>query len=137
VIESIGNDDLIKWFGSYIPIEGIERYHHNHDISKPYCIEYDEQGRAHYPDHSRKSYEMYCRIFGHDERAMMIRDDMLFHTAKSDDYEKIWSLPYSDHLYATSWAELFANAELFGGIESDSFKIKKKKLLKALKRRNN
>jgi hypothetical protein len=42
-------------------------------------------------------------------------------------------LPYAKHLYATAWSELFANAELFGGFESDSFKIKRKKLIKALK----
>lgn len=63
----------------------------------------------------------------------MIRNDMKFHTAKGDDLKETWQLPYVNHLYATAWAELFANAELFGGMESDSFKIKKKKLIKAFK----
>ena len=40
-----------------------------------------------------------------------------------------------DHLYAPAWAALFSNAELFVGMESDSFEIKRKKLIKAFNQR--
>jgi hypothetical protein len=102
-------------------------------MGKPYVIQYDENGKAHYPNHSEKSYELYCERFGHDKFADMIRLDMGFHTFKDEQLIELCKSPYAKDLYATAWAELYANAQLFGGFESDSFKIKRKKLIKALK----
>lgn len=129
----INNPEVISWFNSYVPIEGIENYHYHHDIGKPYCIVYDESGKPHYPNHSQVSYNKYIEKFGDDGFADMILHDMDFHLAKGDEIKSVWKLPYSDHLYATAWAELYSNAEIFGGLESDSFKIKRKRLIKALK----
>lgn len=61
----------------------------------------------------------------------MILHDMGFHTLKGEDLDKHCQLPFAEDLYATAWAELYANAETFGGVDSVSFKIKRKKLLKA------
>jgi len=102
-------------------------------MSKPYVIEYDSDGKAHYPDHSLKSFEMYCDKWEYDEFAEMIKHDMGFHTLKGCDLIEHCKLDNANHLYATAWAELYANSELFGGFNSDSFKIKRKKLIKALK----
>lgn len=63
----------------------------------------------------------------------MIKHDMGFHILKGQELIDHCRLPYANDLYATAWAELFANAETFGGFDSDSFKIKRKKLIKALK----
>lgn len=102
-------------------------------MGKPYVIEYDEVGKAHYPGHSNKSYEMYVEEYGLDIYALLIKNDMLFHSGSNDDIINYCRNPIAVHSYATAWAEIMANAELFGGTESVSFKIKKKKLLKALK----
>lgn len=131
----IGDEKIIEWFRQYQPLEGIAAYHVHHDIGKPYCIEYDEQGKAHYPNHAEVSYRIYCERFGHSIYADLIRHDMTFHTARGDDLIEAWKLPFADHLYATAWAELFANAELFGGTDSDSFKIKRKRLIQAFKKK--
>lgn len=116
-----------------MPLYNIDKYHINHDMSKPYIVEYDECNKPHYPNHSYRSYELYCERFGYDEYAELIKYDMGFHTYKGEELESLVRLPFSHHLYASAWAELFANAELFGGCESDSFKIKRKKLIKAFK----
>lgn len=127
-------DEISNWVeNEYIPIEGIENYHVNHDMGKPYVVWYDQLGKAHYPGHSEKSYEMYVEKFGHDDFAEMIRYDMGFHTWKGEELEKLCKMEIAPYLYITAWAELFANAEMFGGRESDSYKIKRKKLLKAWK----
>lgn len=102
-------------------------------MGKPYCIEYDSAGKPHYPNHCQVSYNKYIEKFGEDDFANMILHDMDFHLGKGDDIIDIWKLPYSSHLYATAWSELFANSGLFGGVESDSFKIKRKRLIKAFK----
>ena len=131
----IGNDKIICWFENYIPLDGIEIYHINHDISKPYIVQYDEHGRAHYPTHWISSYEMFKAKFGDSVYADLILHDSDFHMLKGDQLASIWKLPYAEHLYATAWAAIFANAELFGGMDSDSFKIKRKHLIRAFNKR--
>ncbi len=130
----IGIPKVQEFFESYKE-KDLSKYQINHDISKPYVIEYDEEGKAHYPNHSECSHKLYIERFGHDEFADMILHDMDFHKSKGDTLSEVWSLPFADDLYATSWAELYANAELFGGTDSTSFKIKRKKLVKALNKR--
>lgn len=129
-----GNDPLLsRWFTAYQP-EDLRPYHLNHDIAKPFSQHHDENGKAHYgQDHSLKSSVLYSMLFGEDRFSQMIANDMAFHTARADTIESVWQLPDAQHLYATAWAELYANATMFGGLNSDSFKIKKKRLIWALK----
>jgi hypothetical protein len=63
-----------------------------------------------------------------------MRMDMEFHTRRGDDVVELWKHPLSHMLYLTAWAELYANAEMFGGTSSDSFKIKRKRLIQAGKK---
>jgi hypothetical protein len=124
---------VIEWFKSYIPLQGIYMYHINHDMGKPYCIEYDEDGKPHYPNHSQKSYELFKNKFGNNIYAELIKNDMIFHSGTIEEIKSYCNKPIAIHSYATAWAEIYANAELFGGVKSTSFKIKRKKLLRALK----
>jgi len=125
---------VLEWFKGYRK-KDLTLYHIYHDCGKPYCITYDETGREHYPNHSEVSSKRFLSIFGESfrEESEMILHDMDFHTLRGEDLLSTCNLPFADHLYATAWSELFANAEIFGGIESDSFKIKRKRLIKALK----
>lgn len=129
-----GDERAIEWFRNYQPAD-LKQYHLFHDCGKPFCVEYDENGKEHYPNHSQVSAKKFIEMFGHCQCADMILHDMDFHTKRGDDLSDVWKLSFSDHLYATAWAEIFANAALFGGVESDSFKIKRKRLLKALNRK--
>lgn len=103
-----------------------------HDCGKPSCIEIDEAGRRHFPDHAKRSTEIYQQIFPDDvETASLIAKDMLCHTLRGDEAEAFASDPQAPTLIITAWGELHANAEaLFGGFETDSFKIKRKALQK-------
>lgn len=102
-----------------------------HDCGKPYCIEFDEQGRRHFPNHAELSYETFNKHFDDKRTADLIRHDMLCHTARGEELEALLELPDAPTLLLTAWAELHANASaLFGGYDSDSFKIKRKKLRK-------
>lgn len=132
--EQIGIDNVIEFFHNYQQ-KDLSQYHIYHDISKPYIVEYDAEGKPHYPNHSQKSSEMYVDRFGESEYALMIKHDMDFHKLKGDCLTETWKLPFADDLYATAWAEIYANAGMFGGLDSTSFKIKRKKLIKALKKR--
>lgn len=107
-------------------------YHIFHDCGKPSCIEIDENGRRHFPDHAKKSTEIYSQLFPEDTRtAELISKDMLCHTLKGDEAEEFAKDPLAPTLVITAWSELHANAEaLFGGFTSDSFKIKRKCLMK-------
>jgi hypothetical protein len=125
--------DVIEWFKNYKPLVGIYQYHINHDMGKPYCIVYGEDGKAHYPNHSQISYELYVSKFGQNVYADLIKNDMIFHSGSMEEIKSYCKNPIAIHSYATAWAEIFSNAELFGGIESTSFKIKKKKLIRSLK----
>lgn len=129
----LDNENVIEFFKDYEYLDGIYKYHVNHDMGKPYIVEYDSEGKSHYPNHSQKSYEMYCEKFGEDVFAELIRNDMVFHSGTMEEIQEYCKNPLAKHSYATAWAEIYANAELFGGVESTSFKIKKKKLIRALK----
>lgn len=135
--EILGDDKLTEWFKQYKPAD-LYQYHLFHDIGKPYCIEYDSEGKEHYPDHEEISCEIYCEWTGEDPLDMipqLIIHDMDFHRARGDVIVWLWSLPCADHMYASAWASIEANAESFGGRDSDSYKIKRKQLLKCLKKR--
>ncbi len=107
-------------------------YHVYHDCGKPYTLEIDAEGRRHFPNHAQVSAEIFRRLFPGDEiSARLIEKDMLCHTLKGEEAEKFASDPDAPTLIITAWAELHSNAEkIFGGLDSTSFKIKRKKLIK-------
>lgn len=116
------------------PPEALVRYHIYHDCCKHLCLEVDEQGRRHFPNHAEWSAKQFELIFPEDKfAAVLIRKDMDFHTMKGEELQQLCKSPFAPILYFTAWAEINANAEMFGGRDSTSYKIKAKKLLKAAK----
>lgn len=112
-------------------IADINEYQIFHDLGKPYCIEYDENGRKHFPNHAKVSAEIYGKISNNDIVKELILNDMVLHTIKSEDipsFLETHSIETILTLLVTALCELHSNAEMFGGIESDSFKIKFKQL---------
>lgn len=111
-------------------VETMERYHIFHDCGKPYCLTIDEDGKQHFPDHARISAAIW-RVIGGDELcADLIAHDMDFHIMKPAQAAEYERLDLAPALLLTALSELHANAEMFGGIESTSFKIKFKNLNK-------
>ena len=115
----------------------MRHYHIYHDCGKPFCQVTDENGKNHYPDHAKKSAEIHQKYFDSPTANLLIENDMIFHTLKGDELEK-WLLTQNKQLiaslYLTAWAEIFANSTMFGGFQSDSFKIKRKKLNNSFKK---
>lgn len=109
----------------------MDRYLTLHDCGKPEVLEYDDEGRKHFPGHAEASEKTYREVFSNntetDEQiAQMIRDDMDVHLLKAVDIPEFIKKPNAiGHLIA-GLAELTSNAAMFGGIESTGFKMKYK-----------
>lgn len=114
----------------------IARYQIYHDCGKPYCKAIDENGRVHFPDHACVSANLWQLMFpddqlGHD----MLKYDMCPHTARGDELDQFLMMDIAPTLVLTGIASIYANAEvLFGGFETDSFKMKLKHTKKLIKR---
>jgi len=108
--------------------ELITTYQQWHDCGKPYCRTVDEDGKAHYPDHAAVSAQIWAKLGGDPTIGRLIEQDMLCHQLRPADAEAFASNPDALTLLVTALCELHANASMFGGISSDSFKIKYKRL---------
>ncbi len=104
----------------------MQRYHIYHDCGKPWSRTIDEQGRAHFPDHAQKSAEIWQLLHQVDVEVELMRMDMDIHLLKDDGVEQFADHPLANALLLTGLAEIHANAAMFGGIDSISFKIKHK-----------
>lgn len=106
-----------------------------HDLGKPLCVQIDTDGRRHFPDHAKVSEHTWRIAFSDhphcDSIAVLIGLDMIMHTESLDQIltrdipnrDRVWS-----SLLLSALAEIHSNAQMFGGIDSTSFKIKWKKL---------
>lgn len=108
--------------------ELISTYQLWHDLGKPYCRIVDEDGRTHYPDHASISASIWRELGGDPKIGTLIEQDMLCHQLRPADAEAFASNPNALILLTTALCELHANASMFGGFQSDSFKIKWKRL---------
>jgi hypothetical protein len=107
----------------------MQEYMIMHDCGKPYCRTVDEEGKQHFPDHATVSYLTYIRL--HPEKktvSELIKKDMDVHCLKSEQVEDFARDPLSVSLLVAALCEIHANASMFGGIESTSFKIKWKQI---------
>ncbi len=121
------NKDLI--INEVFNISEIEEYMLMHDCGKPYCLTVDEEGKNHFPDHANVSYEVYKRICPSATTIQqLIKNDMVVHNLKGDDVENFSRTPLAISLLISALCEIHANASMFGGIESTSFKIKWKQI---------
>lgn len=138
--DDLSNFRLPQWYEKYksrileniYSFKTIKHYTIFHDCGKSFTLEIDEMGKRHFPNHANISADTFQKYIRDDTTIVrLIRNDMIMHTAK---YDEILSMKLSakdicTHLIV-ALAELHANAELFGGIESESFKIKFKRLEK-------
>ncbi len=134
----ISNYKLPDWFFSYkeellnnlYPLEIIEEYTIFHDVSKPYCRELDSKGNQHFPNHAELSGKIWLENNGSPIVANLMRMDMDIHLFKSNQLKEFASRPEAVTLLMVGLSEVIANAKIFGGFESISFKIKYKNISK-------
>lgn len=113
---------------SNIPsIEELYTYAEFHDSGKPFCHYKDERGN-HFPNHEAISEEINNKLFNNKNINWLTRHDMFFHTCSANDIDTIRNNPLAGGLLLASLAAIHANADMFGGIESTSFKIKWKQI---------
>jgi len=103
-------------------------YSEYHDIGKPFCLEVDDTGKRHFPNHAEKSYDIFKQIFKNEIAAELIKHDMDIHLLKADGVEEFCKNPLAITLLLTGLSEIHSNAAMFGGLDSVSFLIKKKSL---------
>jgi hypothetical protein len=108
----------------------IKGYNVLHDCGKPYCLVIDENGKRHFPNHAECSKSTYLDLpDANPTVADLIGWDMVLHTATAEEIQALnLSKQDSYTLLITALAEIHSNASMFGGIESQSFKQKWKKL---------
>jgi hypothetical protein len=107
----------------------IKDYNIYHDCGKPYCLNVDENGKRHFPDHAEMSKKTWLSVSDNQIVAELIGLDMTLHSATAEEIISLnLSIQTSFTLIVTALAEIHSNAKMFGGIESTSFKMKWKKL---------
>jgi hypothetical protein len=102
-----------------------------HDCGKPYCLQVDEQGKRHFPNHADASCYIWNLLSDNQLVGRLIQDDMVLHTCSSEELAAklaIWQIQDACTLLFAAVSEIHANATMFGGIESVSFKMKFKQL---------
>lgn len=115
--------------------EKLKNYHVFHDCGKHITFYIDESGKKHFPDHAYHSSQQYKQLFPKDTITIeLISMDMHFHTKKGEELLELCKHEHAATLYFTAWAEIEANALMFGGIQSENYKIKKSRLLQAGKK---
>lgn len=107
-----------------LPINIIEEYAIFHDCGKPFCKMIDENGKSHFPNHAEASYNTWINLGGNISVAKLIRMDMIIHTMKANDIDEFIRHDEAITLLLSGLAEIHSNANMFGGIDSLSFKIK-------------
>jgi hypothetical protein len=125
------NENLI--LKTLLPEYIISKYQIFHDCGKPYCKIYDlDTKKYHFPNHAQISQEIWLNTHDNTEEntqiAKFILMDMDIHTIKAKDIVEFSNRIEATSLILTGLAEIHANAEMFGGIESTSFKIKYKQI---------
>ena len=118
------NKDLI--INSLPSKDTLKLYTILHDIGKPLCLQIDEDGKRHFPNHAEISFQTFVRFYDDPVAAQLILHDMDIHTLKSEGVEEFSKSPYAITHLIVGLAEIHSNAKMFGGIDSTSFKIKHK-----------
>jgi hypothetical protein len=118
----------LKILSMLIPINIIIEYTTYHDCGKPYCLSIDKDGKRHFPNHAQVSEQTWKSVGGHPVAAKLMGMDMMIHTMKSSDVEEFIKHPEAITLLITGLSEIHSNAQMFGGIDSTSFKIKWKQI---------
>jgi hypothetical protein len=119
----------------------MDLYQVYHDCGKPFVRTVDEEGKQHFPNHSEMSYNIFREVFAEHEHveivSQFIKSDMVFHSYKMEQIEEFINNNAKEFclsLFLTSFAELYANKEMFDDSNQTSFKIKHKKLIQVSKK---
>lgn len=116
--------DLMLSFDNSI----VETYQIYHDCGKPLCATNDEKGK-HFFDHAAKSKQRWIEeCCTGNEWSLTVGEligmDMHAHILRGKEAREFTEHKLAPILIITALCEIHANAEMFGGLDSTSFKIK-------------
>lgn len=97
-----------------------------HDCGKPFVVETDSDGRRHFPGHAAASEAIWLAAGGDPMAARLMGMDMDAHLLRAEGVAEFGARPEATALLLAAVAEVHANAAMFGGTDSDSFKMKAK-----------
>ena len=125
-----------QWLAPYGPLllsvcpswDVMRAYAIMHDMGKPRCAIVDDAGRRHFPNHAEASKKAWIELGGSEEIGELMGLDMAIHVLKPETVESFAKHPLMPALLLSALAEVHANAEMFGGRDSDNFKAKWKKV---------
>jgi hypothetical protein len=107
----------------------LEKYAFWHDCGKPFCKIVDSEGKTHFPGHAKESAKIFRELYPEwEQSARLIEQDMDIHTLPAEEIEEFAKRPEAVALLLSGLAAIHSNAEMFGGLMSDSFKAKWKHL---------
>jgi hypothetical protein len=104
----------------------LAEYHLFHDCGKPQALVVGEDGTRRFPDHAAISRRVWIEAGGDVAIGDLIGMDMDVHLLKDKGVAEFSLRPQARALLLTALSEVHANASMFGGLESTSFKIKRK-----------
>ena len=110
------------------PRDVLFEYQLYHDCGKPYCLTQDPDGSRHFPGHAEWSAKIWKLLGGCERAAALMSQDMDAHLLKADAVPEFAKRADAASLWLTALAEVHANAPMFGGFDSTSFKAKVKHL---------
>lgn len=116
IISSLPDDETLELYTTY------------HDCGKPFCLRVDSEGKRHFPNHAEVSYNIFNQVFNNPVASSLILHDMDIHLLKSVGVLEFCKNPYALTLLLTGLAEIHSNCQMFGGVDSTSFKIKWKSI---------
>ena len=125
---------LPDWCGDPRAVEGLtpddvaEAYHLFHDCGKPGVLVVDGDGRRRFPGHAEASVAAWLAAGGDPEVGALIGMDMDAHLLRDEGVAAFAARPRARTLLLTALSEVHANASMFGGVGSTSFKMKWKVL---------
>lgn len=130
-------DSVPKWYLQYKELillelskydaDLISLYHIYHDCGKPFCRTNDDLGH-HFVNHAKVSADIFEKVFGASIASLWVFHDMDAHLLKAEDIGNFCKIDGYIVLLISALAEINANADMFGGRDSLSFKIKFKHL---------
>lgn len=110
-----------------------------HDCGKPFVLRMDHDGKQHFPGHAEESAKKFEEYFPNLKYTSvvsnLIKHDMIFHSGSAEEIDFFLATQPEQcyiSLWMTSFAELYANKEMFDSSNQTSFKIKYKKLKRIL-----
>ena len=104
--------------------ETLDLYTTYHDCGKPFCVKVDSDGKKHFPEHVIYSYEVFNKFFDNKIASELVLHDMYIHLLKANGEKEFSDNSNALTLLLSGLSEVHSNSNMFGGLDSISFKIK-------------